>query len=90
MEDYAVVRFIERNEYSEIPSNWLVDMDDGQVDKCKWPQPMVKNINYFIKCRYPPQDDWETFDVELIRYSGKYRIIEFNFILGHIYLSSIA
>lgn len=73
MEDYVIVRFIEKNVFSEIPSNWLLDMDDddGQVVKCKWPQPIVKNVNYYIKCRYPPQDDWATFEVEFIRYSGK-------------------
>ncbi|KAK0158062.1 hypothetical protein PV327_011183 [Microctonus hyperodae] len=67
---YAMIYFVEQSVYSEIPSNWLLNESDttGTITKCKWPPSFIKNLNFYLKNRLTPCDNWLTYDVKIIRY----------------------
>ncbi|KAI4487689.1 hypothetical protein M0802_011951 [Mischocyttarus mexicanus] len=66
---YAVVRFSDEENYSEIPCNWILNHDySSEETMCKWPPHFIKNVNFRIKYRITPSDDWPTYKIEIIGY----------------------
>lgn len=62
---YAVVHFIQDDEYSEIPSSWLTK----EKDRCWWPN--VKNISQYVnRCIAPDPTTWGIYDVEVEGFYG--------------------
>lgn len=63
---YAVVRFLESDTFSEVPSNWLCKEKDKNL--CWWPI-KVKNITSYISNRISPDEAiWELSEVEIETY----------------------
>ncbi|KAK0073806.1 hypothetical protein PV325_009201, partial [Microctonus aethiopoides] len=53
--DYVVVCFHETKDFSEIPSNWLHNIDKLKGNlTCKWPPSNIKNTYHLIKNRCDP------------------------------------
>lgn len=75
---YAVVRFIETNTFSEIPTNWLHNIKDGNV-KCWWPT-KIRNVTSYIANRFPPDETtWDLCHVEIEQFCGNvYSILFLN------------
>lgn len=71
--EYAVVKFIKHDNYSEIPTNWLLNTykSKGRLT-CRWLPQFIKNINTLLKNRITPKDDWPTYEIN-IRYCGEYK-----------------
>lgn len=64
---YAVVHFIRSNDYSEIPSSWLIK----EKNQCWWPK--VKNVSQYINRNViPDPTTWEIYDVKIEGFYGKY------------------
>lgn len=64
---YAVVRFVENDTFSEVPSNWL-DCTNDQT-KCWWPS-KTRNVTSYIANRLPHKPTWELCDVEIEQFCG--------------------
>ncbi|CAH0556700.1 unnamed protein product [Brassicogethes aeneus] len=67
MKEYAIVRFVETNDFSEIPNNWIQNRNSEKIT-CKWPPPTVKNTNSLIKSRCSPGIDWLSYEIEILKY----------------------
>lgn len=66
---YAVVRFLETDTFSEVPSNWLYE--ENYKILCWWPI-KAKNITSLISNRMlPDKTTWELCEVEIEMYCGK-------------------
>lgn len=66
---YAVVRFLESNTFSEVPSKWLCQETDKS--SCWWPT-KVKNVTSCILNRISPdKTTWELCEIEIETYCGK-------------------
>lgn len=66
---FAVVRFIEENTISEVPSKWL-----DENNKCWWPHRNSKT--HIIKSDVPGSTKgtfWQKYDVEILKTECKYR-----------------
>ena len=62
---YLVVIFLETDEISVIPHNWLISRDE-----CVWPasQEVAKNA---VRKRITPGEDWIIYKIEIMSGSGK-------------------
>lgn len=77
---YAVVRFVENNTFSEIPTNWL-DNINNEI-KCWWPT-KTRNVTSHIANRLPPDKTiWDLCNVEIEQFCGKIYLILFLNILN--------
>lgn len=65
---YAIVRFVENNTFSEIPTNWLDTINNKM--KCWWPT-KTRNVTSHIANRFPPDKTmWDLCDIEIEQFSG--------------------
>jgi hypothetical protein len=60
---YAIVKFIEGEEYDIVPTNWLSTCGG----KTKWPSRVcVKKV----QTRAEPEENWSSFQIELLKFKG--------------------
>ncbi|XP_050434162.1 uncharacterized protein LOC126841625 [Adelges cooleyi] len=64
---WVIVTFPEGNDYSVIPTNWVLKSVDGlgnQVIKCLWP-PFLNVTSDIIQNAMEPSDNWSTHTIKL-------------------------
>jgi len=68
--NYAVVRFVSDNTFSEIPTAWLSEEND--VLQCWWPPRNANSAILIANFAIPNHNTWSKYVVELIKYCCKY------------------
>lgn len=66
---YAVVRFLESETYSEVPSNWLYKEKNKLL--CWWPTKINNITSSMINRTSPDETTWELCEIEVEKYYGK-------------------
>lgn len=66
---YAVVRFLESDTFSEVPSNWLYEEKNKIL--CWWPIKVKTITSYILNRILPDKATWELCEVEIETYCGK-------------------
>jgi len=63
---WVVVKFIEGNDYSVIPINWLIETDSDNLSRCycKWPPKRVTSDD--LKLAEDPDDSWAIYKVRVL------------------------
>lgn len=65
--------FPESNDFSVIPTNWLVDQEklaEGAIKFCRWPLNRVTSNE--LKAATDPEPSWETYRVKVVGRSKTY------------------
>lgn len=65
---FAVVKFMDNDSYSEIPTCWLTEDNTH----CYWPSRTANSATLIANCTSPNFNTWSQFEVEIIRYCCKY------------------
>lgn len=67
---YAVVKFSSTEEIEAVPLSWIRSSDQRML--CAWPPRVsASRVTKAVIEMHPPQDDWEEYDIVVIRKCGK-------------------
>lgn len=66
MDNFAVIRFLEDDSFSEIPRSWICSNNN----ECWWPK--SKNVPHLMAKNVNPETNWEKYAIEVITFCCKF------------------
>lgn len=74
MKEYAVVKFLLDNTYSEVPVAWL--LNENNNPQCWWPPRAMTNISTLMTDNVEPNyKTWSRYEVDIIKYCSQFSCI---------------
>lgn len=77
---YAVVKFLSDNMFSEIPVAWLYIEDN--MEQCWWPPRTANTATLIANCASPDNNTWSIHEVEVLKYCCEYINLLLLFVLS--------